>query len=112
MCLDNMYREREELESKISECRSNIMSAKAKQKMTGEYADPEEFARWKQDVASYTNQLHNLNRQIKTYNRSESSGKIKNAMFIEVARNILPSDTFQKIENMTQERMNSLVKSS
>jgi hypothetical protein len=93
--------QRATLQILIDEAKYDIAQAKAKQKITGEYADPQWFADTQMSIHQETTNLHGINRQIKQIRNMLNKGTASSRAFQEAAKKILDQNTYNKILNMS-----------
>jgi hypothetical protein len=97
--------QRSQLETIIGEAQGQLDEAKARQRLTGEYADADWFIKTKALIRDETVKLHGINRRIKDIKSQMSRANPKAAYFQEAAKKVLDSDTYNKINSIANEWM-------
>lgn len=92
----------------IHEAQCALNEAKARQKMTGEYADPAWFAKTKNIIREETTALHDINRKLKQYRHLMRSYTPYEA-FKRAALEILDTDTYSKIDKLANQLVNTVM---
>jgi hypothetical protein len=101
--LHSLESQRLDLEQTITRNQFEIDKAKAAQKDTGVYADPNWFATTKAAIRENTVSLHNINRNIKDIRRQISRTNPKSSYFQKAAKNMLDSNTYEQIVNLAEQ---------
>jgi hypothetical protein len=103
--LKELEASRDGLQVLINQAQSELDEAKAKQKLTGEYANPEWFAKTRQVIREETIELHNINRKIKTLRSQRSRSNPKAAFFQDAARKLLSTEKYNEINALANTMM-------
>jgi hypothetical protein len=98
--LKQLEETRDGLQVLIADAQQQLDEAKAKQKITGEYADAEWFAKTRAAIREETTELHNTNRQIKTIRAQLSRSNPKAAYFQQAARKVLSPEQYDEINSL------------
>jgi hypothetical protein len=107
--LQSYETQRDEVCTLLEQAQSDLDDAIAKQKISGEYADPVWFAKTKGVIREKTNELHSINRQIKAIKMNLNRSNPRAAYFQQAARNIVDDDTYKQIEELANSWLNAKI---
>lgn len=119
----DLVKEREELRDESGEVRKRFSEMRRRARHSNKYADPKTFQETENEVLYYDGEMKRVNLEIMTTQRrlgelkrmqahmrsaedkSEPTRKEKYGMFHEVAKEILPADTFLRIWQIVDGRL-------